>query len=209
MNKPELRSIYIEKRKQIDQQEYYELSQRLVDSFVFNFYSFLTKPSTLHCYLPLEKSREPNTHLLINTVFKRFKQVRVAVPSCDFDTNILFHTLVDQNTFYDENKYGIPEPVNGNIIDNTAVDLVIVPLLAFDVYGHRVGYGGGYYDRFLAKVQSNCIKVGLSFFEPTPYRIDTEPTDIALDYCVTPTELYNFTQPNGAASSTVAGLQTA
>jgi 5-formyltetrahydrofolate cyclo-ligase len=70
--------------------------------------------------------------------------------------------------------------------------LVIIPLLAYDYSGNRVGYGKGYYDRFLAQCSPNTIKVGLSFFEPVQLVEDVNQHDVRLDYCVTPTKVWVF-----------------
>jgi 5-formyltetrahydrofolate cyclo-ligase len=64
--------------------------------------------------------------------------------------------------------------------------------LAFDRDGHRAGYGKGFYDRFLTKVRPNCIKAGVSFFEPISRFQDIDPFDIAMDVCFTPDRCYNF-----------------
>ena len=67
-----------------------------------------------------------------------------------------------------------------------------MPLLAFDKKGNRVGYGKGFYDQFLSKCHPETIKIGVSFFESETLFSDTLSTDIQLDYCVTPTKVYNF-----------------
>jgi 5-formyltetrahydrofolate cyclo-ligase len=69
---------------------------------------------------------------------------------------------------------------------------VIVPLLCFDRRGHRVGYGKGFYDRYLQKCRPDCIKAGLSFFDPVDLIDDTYADDIPLDICVTPSETFRF-----------------
>ena len=71
-------------------------------------------------------------------------------------------------------------------------DLIIVPLLAVDAQGHRVGYGKGFYDRFLSKCRPDCLKVGLNYFEPDERIVDVGEHDIKLDACVTPTEVFCF-----------------
>ena len=72
------------------------------------------------------------------------------------------------------------------------IDVVFIPLLCFDKHGNRVGYGGGYYDKFLTKTKSSCLKIGLSFFEPVDFIQGINMNDIPLDMCVTPEKLYNF-----------------
>jgi 5-formyltetrahydrofolate cyclo-ligase len=70
--------------------------------------------------------------------------------------------------------------------------VVFVPLLAFDKKGHRVGYGKGFYDRFLSDCKPETIKIGLSFFEAEESISAILPSDIRLDFCVTPTEIIVF-----------------
>ena len=70
--------------------------------------------------------------------------------------------------------------------------MVIVPLLAYDKEGHRVGYGKGYYDKFLEKCNPHTMTVGLSFFDPVKEITDIEPFDVPLNYCITPKKLWVF-----------------
>ena len=69
---------------------------------------------------------------------------------------------------------------------------MFVPLLAFDTKGNRIGYGKGFYDRFLADCKPETIKIGLSFFEAEKDFNDVSKDDVQLDYCVTPEELFQF-----------------
>ena len=87
---------------------------------------------------------------------------------------------------------GIPEPLSGVAITPQQIEVVFVPLLVFDLLGHRVGYGKGYYDRFLGECRKSTIKVGLSFFDPVNKIEDIDNHDIALDYALTPRETYAF-----------------
>ena len=89
-----------------------------------------------------------------------------------------------------ENRWGIREPVSGEVLGPEQIDLVIVPLLCFDASGHRVGYGRGMYDRFLAGCRADCLKVGLSYFPPVAAIDDVSETDIGLDVCITPEREY-------------------
>ena len=102
------------------------------------------------------------------------------------------HFLLTDNTLIKQNTWGVPEPQNGLPVPNSEIDVVFIPLLAYDKKGHRVGYGKGFYDRFLSKCRPETIKVGLSFFEPEALIENLDPTDIPLDFCVTPHQVYRF-----------------
>ena len=67
-----------------------------------------------------------------------------------------------------------------------------MPLLVFDKSGHRVGYGEGYYDRFMSDIKNDVIKVGLSLFEPVDKISDINQKDIPLNYVITPSKTYYF-----------------
>ena len=102
------------------------------------------------------------------------------------------HFLLTENTRFIKNDYGIPEPVNGLEVPVSKIDVVFVPLLAYDKKGNRVGYGKGFYDRFLKKCRPDVIKIGLSFFEPEEQIEDISLDDVKLDFCVTPYGVYGF-----------------
>jgi 5-formyltetrahydrofolate cyclo-ligase len=102
------------------------------------------------------------------------------------------HFLLTDNTKIKKNEYNIPEPVDGIEIPSTKIDVVFVPLLTFDKKGHRVGYGKGFYDKFLSACKPDAIKIGLSFFEAEELIEGIFEGDIALNYCVTPDRVYSF-----------------
>jgi 5-formyltetrahydrofolate cyclo-ligase len=89
-------------------------------------------------------------------------------------------------------RWGIPEPVGGRVVEPAELDVVLIPLLAFDAKGHRVGYGKGFYDRYLATCRPDCLKIGISFFESLAPIDDVEAHDIALDMAICPTQVYDF-----------------
>lgn len=196
MTKAEIRTEYIQKRRQLSEDLYFELSQKIADQFFLNFHSNLLNINNIHLYLPIEKNKEPNTNFILKTLFQRFKKIKVIVPVANFETNEMNHYEVYEGTFYEENKYGIPEPMNENNVDVDLIDCVLLPLLTFDKKGNRIGYGGGYYDRFLSEVRPDCLKIGLSFFEPTEVEFTIEPTDIPLDFCITPNKIWSFSDHN-------------
>ena len=104
----------------------------------------------------------------------------------------MVHYLLTDNTKLTLSPYGIPEPVDGLEVPPQKIDVVFVPLLAFDGKGHRVGYGKGFYDRFLADCRKDVLAVGLSFFEAEEAYITHNETDVPLDFCVTPKRVYAF-----------------
>ena len=104
----------------------------------------------------------------------------------------MIHFEVDQTTKFTTNKLGIREPIIKVSFDISLIEIIIVPLLVFDKNGHRVGYGGGYYDRFMSNIKNDVIKVGLSLFDPIDKISDINDNDIPLNFVVTPSRTYNF-----------------
>lgn len=145
----------------------------------------------IHTYLPIETQHEVDTKLIIQTLRRDFAPDIYLSKS--HKNGILTHHLFKPETELIMNKWGIPEPKDTtNPVPETIFDLVFVPLLAFDKRGHRVGYGGGYYDRFLSKCDPDCIKIGLSFFEPVDEVSDINEFDIRLNHCITPNKIWTF-----------------
>jgi 5-formyltetrahydrofolate cyclo-ligase len=100
------------------------------------------------------------------------------------------HLPPDAAFFLDE--WGIPVPQESVRVTATKIQVVFVPLLAYDKSGHRLGFGKGFYDRFLASLEQPIIKVGLSYFTPEE-SIPVESHDIPLNYCITPDQVWEFT----------------
>ena len=143
-----------------------------------------------HLFLSIEEKKEINTEYILQILQGKDKEIIVS--RSDFETHSMIHYLLTDNTVLKKNDYGIPEPIDGIEVAPTRIDVVFVPLLAFDITGHRTGYGKGFYDRFLAACKPDVIKVGLSFFEAEEKISDVNPTDVILDYCVTPNNVYKF-----------------
>ena len=143
-----------------------------------------------HLFLSIEEHKEIQTEYILQVLAGKDKDVIVS--KSDFESCSMTHYLLTDNTRFKKNDYGIPEPVDGIVVPDDKIDVVFVPLLAFDTTGHRTGYGKGFYDRFLANCKTDVIKIGLSFFEAEEKISDVNPTDIVLDYCVTPNKVYKF-----------------
>ncbi|WP_313805501.1 5-formyltetrahydrofolate cyclo-ligase [Flavobacterium sp.] len=143
-----------------------------------------------HLFLPIEEQREINTEYILQILAGRDKEIVIA--KADFESRKMTHFLLTDNTKIKKNDYGIPEPVDGLEVPVSKIDVVFVPLLAFDQKGHRVGYGKGFYDLFLAECKPDVIKIGLSYFNPEAVISDIDGHDIKLDFCITPDGIYEF-----------------
>ena len=188
MLKAELRKYYLEKRKNIDIKTINSLSLDVAD-ILFKSFDFSKK--TVHVFLPITNQNELNTWIIVDRIQSIGK---IVISTSNFEDYTMQHFLLEKRTLLIENKYGIPEP-SGDLtpIALNHIDIVLIPLLAFDKKGHRVGYGKGFYDRFLSKLPATSIKIGLSLFEIEKESIDdTNLTDVTLDYCITPNILYTF-----------------
>ena len=99
----------------------------------------------------------------------------------DFETFELTPILWDEKLILQENKFGIPEPINGKALKLQDIDIVLVPLLAFTIEGHRLGYGKGFYDRYLNKFD-NIITVGVAFSFQKHHKLPRDKNDVKLNY---------------------------
>lgn len=142
-----------------------------------------------HIFLSISNKKEVNTEYLLHIL--QGKDKSIIVSKADFDSGEMKHFLLQENTIFKTSKYGIPEPVSGIEISPELLEVIFVPLLGYDEKGHRVGYGKGFYDRFLEKCNPNALFIGLSFFEAEP-EIFSIATDIPLNFCVTPKKIMDF-----------------
>ncbi len=188
MTKKEIRSEYLNLRLNLTVEKYESLNQNLCD----NFFSKvdLSSVKTLHTFLPIITKKEPNTRLIIERLKKDFPEIRISVPKVD--NNRLINFYFEGEKQLEKNQWEILEPSFGEITPTDKIDLVIVPLLAFDSKGNRVGYGKGFYDGFLKECRADCEKIGLSYFEPLGQISDIENHDEKLNGCIIPTKFYRF-----------------
>ena len=180
-----LRSHYKKKRFSLTKQEVDDLSQRVCKQLdKLNIW----KLKHYHIFISILKYNELDTSSIINKL--KSEQKIIIVPK--ISNNELVHIAINDETEFGLNEFGIKEPNDGNhfIIEN--LDIIFIPLLAFDIEGHRVGYGKGYYDRFLKLTNNSTLKIGLSFFDPINKIQDIDDNDVKLDYCVTPKQVHKF-----------------
>ncbi len=149
--------------------------------------------SFYHIFLSISEKKEIDTDPVLHILHGKDKNV--VLSKSDFATRIMTHYLLTDATPIKINKWGIPEPEDGLEIPANKIDVVFVPLLAFDLAGHRVGYGKGFYDIFLSGCKKDVVKIGLSLFEAEEKIPGILESDVPLDYCITPTQIYNFKKP--------------
>ena len=143
-----------------------------------------------HLFLSIIEQKEIDTDFILNILSGKDKNI--VLSKCDFKTGEMINYLLTDNTTIKKSAFNIPEPIDGIEISPDKINVVFVPLLAFDKLGNRVGYGKGFYDRFLKSCNPETMKIGLSFFEAESEFIEVTEADIKLDYCVTPKQAYKF-----------------
>ena len=190
MNKSELRKIYLAKQKNLSAFERKQKSEQIADISFANF--GLSEIKILHCFLPIEKFNEIDTNLIFERIWREFPHIETLAPRVNFQTGELENLKFAAETELVKNAWEIFEPSHNEIIETEKIDLVLIPLLCFDLRGLRVGYGKGFYDRFLKKCRADCLKIGLSYFSPGEEISDARDFDVKLDFCVTPETVWQF-----------------
>jgi len=186
MNKKQLRLAYSEKRTELDGSK----RKSFIEKIILELSKFDLFQKHVSIYLTIADKNEIDTRLVIACIQNQ-GGVPV-VPKANFQTGELTHYIYEGTEQLKVNEYGIPEPTYGKVINTNEIDLVIVPLLIFDRLGNRVGYGKGFYDRFLQECNPSTLKIGLCDFEPVDHITDVNNQDIALDFCITPKKTYSF-----------------
>lgn len=187
MTKDELRDKYKLKRTSLSASQIDDLSLSIANNALklpiwdYTFY---------HIFLSIVSQKEVNTDFILNILAGKDKNI--VVSKSNFETLEMTNFLLTDATKLKVSAYNIPEPIDGIEIDNQKIDVVFIPLLTFNKKGDRLGYGKGFYDRFLNSCRENTIKIGLSFFETENNLKNMSNHDIPLNYCISPTTIYNF-----------------
>lgn len=189
MLKAEARKLFREKRKSLSPAERSKQDDLMLIQFQSVELPFI---HALLSYWPIEENNEPNTHLFTDYIEFRNPALKVLYPQSDFNTNTMQAIEVSADTAFEIKDHNIHEPLTGIVMDAGVIDMVFVPLLACDQQGYRVGYGKGFYDKYLELCRKDCIKAGFSYFEPVDKISDRHKFDIPLDLCITPQKVYVF-----------------
>lgn len=187
MTKAAYRSIYIEKRLSLSFEE-----KSKWDSFIYNQLMGLSwnEVNYVHIYIPIQKFNEPDTLLFVEYIRANFPACNIVISKSNFQDNTMTNYIWNNDLVLEENKWGIEEPNGGTIVNEQLIDVVLIPLLVADIHGNRVGYGKGFYDRFLSQCRKDVKKIGISYFEPVQDIDDISSWDIAIDVLVTPQMTY-------------------
>ena len=189
MKKQELRKLFKQKRKDLD----LRAIEKFNDLILINFQKLpIPEVACVHTYLSSFKLGEPETATIIRHLEFKNPLIKVVIPKVDIHKGEMAHYRYEEQIEMIKNQYGIDEPKEGIKVSENEIDLVLIPLLAFDKKGYRVGFGKGYYDKFLSVCRKDVLKVGLSFFDPVDKIEDITGFDIPLDFCVTPNENFIF-----------------
>ena len=183
--KAQLRKEILRRRRLLSHERVNELSLAVQEHFLHFIQNKVI--STIHCFLPIERNREVNTWPLVEALDKIGKQV--ILTRTNFDSETMDHFLYSHHVKFEEDHLMIPTPINAEPADLNTVDTLLVPLLAADKTGGRIGYGKGYYDRLIQEMTAEVIKIGLNLGPCFDKFSFLEPHDQKLDYCITPDEV--------------------
>lgn len=190
MTKSELRKLYLGKRAAMSAAELDAASRAIAERFFREI--DLADAKKLHTFIRVARTHELDTSRIYYRLWKDRADIETYAPRIELGgtkmENVFFHAASDLK----ENRWGIREPDGEQTAEPDEFDMVLVPLLAFDAVGHRVGYGKGYYDRFLAACRPDCLKIGLSAFAAEANIEEVHEGDVKLDLCITPVETVRF-----------------
>jgi 5-formyltetrahydrofolate cyclo-ligase len=188
--KKQLRQLYIAKRQQLSVTEYAQLNEELLQQFQL---LDLSSIRCIHIFLPALERKEPNAFLIRNWLKTQHPHITLVYPKADFVQYTMQSYKDDEHLQLAVNSFGINEPLAGTVVDDALIDLIIIPLLAVDCRGYRVGYGKGFYDRFISQCRPDVHLIGLSLFEPVEDIEGLHEFDVPLQACITPAGVYYFT----------------
>lgn len=191
MDKASIRQKYLDMRLKLPRSRYWMLTDEIMDQVKLIDWK---KWQTVHVFLPIRKNNEVDTFSILNYFKYEHPRLKIVVPRTDFENLTIRNILYDHDyTILGCNKYDIPEPIHGQTVPASEIDAAFIPLLACDKLGNRVGYGKGFYDRFLTGCSPDVFKIGLSLFDPVDAISDINEFDIPLDICITPRKTWIFT----------------
>jgi 5-formyltetrahydrofolate cyclo-ligase len=190
--KKSIRKSIIEKISQLAN-DYIFTSSKTITTALLNL-AALKNASTVMCYLSF--GNEVDTKVIINECLKAGKNILIPVIMRNTDGTSYMEAsqLLNIKEDLSPGTMGILEPKGSSIriMDPETIDLIIIPGLAFDKSGNRLGYGAGYYDYFLERLRSDCTQIALTFSFQILDQIPTEEHDKTIPFIITERGLNQF-----------------
>ncbi len=181
------RKEFLEKRKNLTASECLKWDDLLLIQFQKLDWANV---SSVANFYPLENHNEPNSLLFTRYLKWLIPGIQMVYPVVDATTaTISFYKETEEIRF---NNWGIAEPISTEKLEPHSIDAVIVPLIGFDLKGHRIGYGKGFYDKYFENYPKHRPRIGVSYFEPISNIEDTHEFDVPLTHCITPWNSYEF-----------------
>ncbi len=186
MTKQELRHLYKQKRNSLTDKQLALYNDLMLLQFQQMELPYVSQVAS---YYPLESYNEPDTFLLTRYLSFQNPQIQIAYPKV-LDNGSMHMVIATPDSEYAENEHGINELTEGEIMQPNTIELIIVPTLCCNYKGHRVGYGKGFYDKYLTQCNHTVITIGLCYFDPVATITDLQQFDVPLTYCLTPDVVY-------------------
>ncbi|HEX5797471.1 MAG TPA: 5-formyltetrahydrofolate cyclo-ligase [Candidatus Saccharimonadales bacterium] len=179
-DKRALRASLLSRKMRLGKDEVDKMSEAAIKKLI----GFLdwAKVRNIHIYIPITANNELNTWPFIKHLRDNFPNVMIYLPKLDGFAKL------DSYAEVRENRLGIPEPITKTLTSGVQFDVIIIPTIGFDRRGYRLGYGAGYYDRFLAKHRSKNV-IGLSYAMSEIDKVPDEPHDKKMHTVITEKEI--------------------
>lgn len=191
LDKNSLRKAYLERRKELGEAFVAKASAEICANLLSNFD---WSGKVVHVFLPMKKFNEPDLWSIIQKLWET-ENAQVCTSVTHMSENHLSHYELLPSTPLRKNSWGTDEPYEAREIDVSEIDRVLIPLLAYDKKGNRIGYGKGFYDGFLKSCREDVEKIGISFFPPETEIDGVHEADVPLDFCITPAKILEFQRP--------------
>jgi 5-formyltetrahydrofolate cyclo-ligase len=189
MTKASIRKSYLAQRQALTTEAMHEMLTPMLHQFLS---LSLPSPAMYMSYRSMDNRHEVPVHYFESVLSDEVAGIQFCYPRIQMADGSMDAIADDDAVQWEETVFGLEEPVEGNIVSPEKIDVVLVPLLAFDIRGFRVGYGKGFYDRFLTRCKKDVLTIGLSWFPPVESIDDIHANDVPLKYCITPQRIYAF-----------------
>jgi 5-formyltetrahydrofolate cyclo-ligase len=191
MNKSECREHFLALRRNLSREEWQLKNDQILDRLVK--LCLKLSPGEGLLFFPIEKKREVDLRKLPNMLYENGKSWSWSLPVMNENQGLNACRWIKDEPLL-EAKFGVLEPqsIPERKLNGSAISLIILPLIIADQNGNRVGYGKGFYDRFMSSEATNALRVGVSMFSPIHEISDINPMDQRLHILICPEKSLAF-----------------